>query len=90
MKFDTGRMGLWPGGLLEVHGESFFGNTSVRLIAGLTETTRRVALAPSGAGDGAVRDAGDGSPVSPGSEAPAVVGDGGDADCVGGAGDADF
>ncbi len=27
LKFDTGRMGLWPGGLLEVHGESFFGQS---------------------------------------------------------------
>jgi porin len=25
LKFDTGRMGLWPGGLLELHAESFFG-----------------------------------------------------------------
>jgi porin len=25
LKFDTNRMGLWPGGLLELHAESFFG-----------------------------------------------------------------
>ena len=27
LKFDTGRMGLWPGGLIELHGESFFGES---------------------------------------------------------------
>lgn len=27
LKFDTGRMGLWPGGLLELHAESFFGQS---------------------------------------------------------------
>ena len=34
LKFDTGRMGLWPGGLLEVHGESFFGQSINRKSGG--------------------------------------------------------
>lgn len=34
LKFDTGRMGLWPGGLLEVHGESFFGQSINRKVGG--------------------------------------------------------
>ncbi len=27
LKFDTGRMNLWPGGLIELHAESFFGQS---------------------------------------------------------------
>ena len=34
LKFDTGRMGLWPGGLIEVHGESFFGQSINRKSGG--------------------------------------------------------
>ncbi|UCE58431.1 MAG: carbohydrate porin [Phycisphaerales bacterium] len=34
LKFDTGRMGLWPGGLLELHGESFFGQSINRKVGG--------------------------------------------------------
>ncbi|UCC29389.1 MAG: carbohydrate porin, partial [Phycisphaerales bacterium] len=34
LKFDTGRMELWPGGLLEVHGESFFGQSINRKSGG--------------------------------------------------------
>ena len=31
-KFATGRMGLWPGGLLELHSESFFGQSINRKV----------------------------------------------------------
>ncbi len=29
LKFDTGRMDLWPGGLIELHAESFFGQSLI-------------------------------------------------------------
>jgi porin len=35
LKLDTGRMGLWPGGLFELHAESFFGDALNRKVGSL-------------------------------------------------------
>ncbi len=51
IKFDSGKSGLWPGGFLEVHGESYWGDTINNFTGGLLPANFDLAL-PGLAGTG--------------------------------------
>ena len=50
-RFDSGQAGLWPGGFLEVHGETYWGSSVNRATGALLPVNTDIALAaPAGAG----------------------------------------